>query len=54
MSLTIIDSEAAKDVAGEMMEEAGVDVRFYTFVSDAFVEDAHLQRALLANGACLG
>ena len=44
MSLTIIDSEAAKDVA----------VRFYTFVSDAFVEDAHLQRALLANGACLG
>ena len=38
MSLTIIDPEAAKDVAWDMMEEAGVNVRLYTFVSDALVE----------------
>lgn len=39
MSLTIIDPEEAKNVAFEIMEEAGVEVRLYTFVSDAIVED---------------
>lgn len=38
-SLTIIDSEVAKDVAFEMMDEAGVEVQLYTFVSDAIVEN---------------
>ena len=51
MSLTIIDSEAAKDVAVEMMEEAGVDVRFYTFVSDALVEDGRVKGVVVESKA---
>ena len=38
-SLTIIDSEEVKTIAWEMMEESGVDVLLYTFISDAIVEN---------------
>lgn len=42
-SLTIIDSEEAKNLAFDLMDEAGVDVRLYTFVSDAIVEDGKVK-----------
>ncbi|MCQ2135390.1 MAG: FAD-dependent oxidoreductase [Bacteroidales bacterium] len=39
MSLTIINSEEAKNVAFEMMEEAGVKVLMYVFCSAAIIKD---------------
>ena len=39
ISLTIIDGEQVKRTAYEMLEEAGVEVQFYTFFSDAIVAD---------------
>lgn len=39
MSLTIIDSEEAKNVAFEMMDEVGVEVLLYVFNSGAIVKD---------------
>ena len=43
MGITLVEPEAVKTVALEMLTEAGVDVVFYTFVSDAIVEDGAIQ-----------
>lgn len=51
MSLTIIDPEEAKNVAFELMEEAGVEVRLYTFVSDAIVEDGVVKGVVVESKA---
>ena len=51
MSLTIIDSEAAKDEAFALMDEAGVDVRLYTFVSDALVENGRMRGVVVESKA---
>jgi len=41
-SLTIIDSEEAKNVCAEMMEERGVEVLMYCFCCGAIVEDGKI------------
>lgn len=51
MSLTIIDSEQAKTTAFEMMEEAGVEVQLYTFVSDTIVEDSRVKGVIIESKA---
>lgn len=51
MSLTIIDCEKAKDVAFLMMEEAGVQVRLYTFVSDSIVENGDIKGVIIESKA---
>ncbi len=37
--ITLVEPEAVKTVALEMLTEAGVDVLFYTFFAGALVED---------------
>ena len=39
MGITLVEPEAVKTVALEMLTEAGVDVLFYTFFAGAIVED---------------
>lgn len=51
ISLTIIDSEVAKETAFEMMEEAGVEVQLYTFVSDAIVENGCVKGVIIESKA---
>lgn len=46
-SLTIIDSEEAKNVCAEMMEEAGVDVLMYAFCCGAIVEDGCVKGVII-------
>jgi len=50
-SLTIIDSEVAKNVAFEMMDEAGVEVQLYTFVSDAIMEGNTIKGVIIESKA---
>ena len=50
-SLTIIDSEAAKDLAFEMMEEAGVLVQLYTFASDVILENGVVKGVIIESKA---
>ncbi len=47
MSLTIINSEEAKNVAFEMMEEAGVEVLLYVFNSAAIVENGKVNGVII-------
>lgn len=47
MSLTIINSEEAKNVAFEMMEEAGVEVLMYVFNSAAIVENGKVEGVII-------
>lgn len=51
MSLTIIDSEEAKTTAWEIMDEAGVEVLCYTFVSDAIVENGSIKGVIIESKA---
>lgn len=51
MSLTIIDSEAAKDVCAEMMEEAGVEVLMYAFCCGA-VKDGDTVKGVIIESKC--
>lgn len=51
MSLTIINSEEAKTVAWEMMDEAGVKVLCYVFVSDAIVENGAVKGVIVESKA---
>lgn len=50
-SLTIIDSEEAKKLAFEIMEEEGVDVLLYAFVADAIVEDGVVKGVIIESKA---
>ena len=47
MSMTIIDSEEAKNVAFEMMDEVGVDVLLYVFNSGAIVRDGKVTGVII-------
>ena len=47
MSMTIIDSEEAKNVAFEMMDEVGVDVLLYVFNSGAIVRDGKVAGVII-------
>ena len=51
MSLTIVDNEAIKREAFAMMEECGVQVLLYTFVSDAIVEDGAVRGVIVESKA---
>ena len=47
MSLTIIDSEEAKNVAFEMMDEAGVEVLLYVFCSGAIMNNSKCEGVII-------
>jgi hypothetical protein len=47
MSLTLVEPEAVKTVALEMLVEAGIDVMFYTFFSEAIVEGDELKGVII-------
>jgi len=49
MSFTLIDIEAAKTLAWEMLHEAGVEVLLHTFFTDVVREDDRIQVALLSS-----
>jgi hypothetical protein len=49
MSFTLIDIEAAKAVAWEMVREAGVDVRLHTFFTDVLRDGDRIEAALLSS-----
>ena len=51
MSLTIIDSEAAKDVCAGMMEEAGVDVLMYVFCCGV-IKDGDTVKGVIIESKC--
>ena len=51
MSLTIIDPEEVKTTAWEIMDEAGVNVLCYTFVSDSIVENGELKGVIIESKA---
>lgn len=51
MSLTIIDSEEAKTVCAEMMEEAGVDVLMYAFCCGA-IKDGDRVTGVIIESKC--
>lgn len=51
MSMTIIDPEAAKSVALDMLEESGVEVLMYTFCVDAIMEGHHLKGIIIESKA---
>lgn len=51
MSLTIINSEAAKDVALDIMEEKGVEVLMYTFVADTITEGRKVKGVIIESKA---
>ncbi|MGN1226713.1 MAG: FAD-dependent oxidoreductase [Candidatus Cryptobacteroides sp.] len=51
MSLTIVDGEAVKRTAFQIMEESGVEVQLYTFVSDSIVEDGVLKGVIIESKA---
>ncbi|MCR5003716.1 MAG: FAD-dependent oxidoreductase [Bacteroidales bacterium] len=50
-SLTIINSEEAKTVAQEMMEERKVEVLYYVFCSDAIVENDTVKGVIIESKA---
>jgi hypothetical protein len=43
MGITLVEPEAVKTVALEMLTEAGVDVRFYTFCAGVVMDGDHLR-----------
>ncbi|MCG7349615.1 FAD-dependent oxidoreductase [Sphingomonas sp. ACRSK] len=43
MGITLVEPEAVKTVALEMLTEAGVDVLFYTFLAETIVENGAIQ-----------
>ncbi len=47
MGITLVEPEAVKTVALEMLVEAGVDVTFYTFFSDAIVENGEIRGVIV-------
>lgn len=47
MSLTLVEPEAVKTVALEMLVEAGIDVMFYSFFSEAIVEGDELKGVII-------
>ncbi len=51
MSLTIIDSEEAKNTAWEIMDEEGVEVLLYTFISDTIVENGKVRGIIVESKA---
>lgn len=51
MSLTIIDPEEVKTTAWEIMDEAGVNVLCYTFVSDSIVENGEVKGVIIESKA---
>jgi len=51
MSLTLVEPEAVKTVALEMLQEAGVEVMFYTFCSDAIMEGDELKGIIIESKA---
>ena len=51
MSLTLVEPEAVKTVALEMVQEAGVEVMFYTFCSDAIMEGDELKGIIIESKA---
>ena len=51
MSLTLVEPEAAKTVALEMLQEAGVEVMFYTFCSDVVMEGDELKGIIIESKA---
>ena len=51
MSLTRVDGEAVKNTAFQIMEESGVEVQLYTFVSDSIVEDGVLKGVIIESKA---
>ena len=46
MSITLVEPEAVKNVALELLLEDGVDVQLYTHFADAIVEDGELKGVL--------
>ena len=51
MSLTIIDPDQAKTVAWEVMDDAGVEVLLYVFVTDTIVEDGKVKGVIIESKA---
>lgn len=51
MSLTIINSEAVKDVALDIMKEKGVEVLMYTFVADTITEGRKVKGVIIESKA---
>lgn len=51
MSLTIIDPEEVKTTAWEIMDEAGVNVLCYTFVSNSIVENGEVKGVIIESKA---
>ncbi|HET9509631.1 MAG TPA: FAD-dependent oxidoreductase [Sphingomonas sp.] len=43
MGITLVEPEAVKTVALEMLTEAGIDILFYTFLAGTIVEDGAIQ-----------
>lgn len=50
-SLTIIDTDEVRTVAWEMMDEVGVDVLLYTFVSDAIMDENDIKGVIIESKA---
>ena len=51
MSFTIIDPDQVKTVAWEMMDDAGVDVLLYVFVTDTIVENGKVKGVIIESKA---
>jgi hypothetical protein len=51
MSLTIIDPDVTKTVAWDIMDDAGVDVLLYTFVTDTIVENGKVTGVIIETKA---
>ena len=51
MSLTIIDPDQAKSVAWEIMDDAGVEVLLYVFVTDTIVENGKVKGVIIESKA---
>lgn len=51
MSLTLVEPEAVKTVALEMLVESGVDVQFYTFCSSVIMEGDELKGVIVESKA---
>ena len=51
MSLTIIDPDQAKTVAWEIMDDAGVEVLLYVFVTDTIVENGKVKGVIIESKA---
>ncbi len=51
MSLTIIDPDQAKTTAWDVMDDAGVEVLLYVFVTDTIVEDGKVKGVIIESKA---